>query len=186
MLTRAQKENLEKAFLLPVMDRFSVVIQILRLHATSREAKLQVALAEIPYIWSQLGTQDAVRRSKLSDSQRLNLATREKRIKAELENVRIHRKTIRKRRLKKQFPIIAVVGYTNAGKTSLIRSLTKEWSMQPRNQLFATLDITAHGGVLPCNLNVIYMDTIGFMSDIPTGLLECFIATLKDAMYAVS
>lgn len=57
--------------------------------------------------------------------------------------------------------------------------------MQPRNQLFATLDVTAHGGILPCNLEVIYMDTVGFMSDLPTGLMECFVATLEDAMLAV-
>lgn len=172
--------------MLPVMDRFSVVIQILRLHATSHEAKLQVALAEIPYIWRQLGSQDEVNRSKLSDSQRLILRNREKHIKTELENVRSHRRTIRKRRMQKKFPIIAVVGYTNAGKTSLIKALTNELTMQPRNQLFATLDITAHGGILPCKLHVIYMDTIGFMSDIPTGLIECFVATLEDAMLAVN
>lgn len=186
MLTKTQKESLEAVFLMPVMDRFSVVIQILRLHATSRESRLQVALAEIPYIWRQLGFHDHVTRSKLSDSQRLILRNREKHIKAELEDVRRHRQTIRKRRLKKQFPIIAVVGYTNAGKTSLIKALTNELTMQPRNQLFATLEITAHGGTLPCNLNVIYMDTIGFMSDIPTELIECFVATLEDAMIAVS
>lgn len=168
------------------MDRFSVVIQILRLHATSHESKLQVALAEIPYIWRQLGVQDQVTRSKLTDSQKLNLRNREKRIKTELENVRNRRQSIRNRRVLKQFPVIAVVGYTNAGKTSLIKALTNEMTMQPRNQLFATLDITAHGGILPCNLNVIYMDTIGFMSDIPTGLIECFVATLEDAMFAVS
>lgn len=80
---------------------------------------------------------------------------------------------------------MAVVGYTNSGKTSLIKSLTDEVTMQPRDQLFATLDVTAHAGILPCNLNVIYMDTVGFMSDLPTGLLECFIATLEDAMLAV-
>lgn len=80
---------------------------------------------------------------------------------------------------------MAVVGYTNAGKTSLIKALTNEQKLQPRNQLFATLDVTAHAGLLPCRLKVIYMDTVGFMSDIPTGLIECFIATLEDAMLAV-
>lgn len=79
---------------------------------------------------------------------------------------------------------MAVVGYTNAGKTSLIKALTNELSMQPRNQLFATLDVTAHAGLLPSQLKVIYMDTVGFMSDIPTGLIECFVATLEDAMLA--
>lgn len=79
---------------------------------------------------------------------------------------------------------MAVVGYTNAGKTSLIKALTDEERLQPRNQLFATLDVTAHAGTLPSNLKVIYMDTVGFMSEIPTGLIECFVATLEDAMLA--
>lgn len=184
VLTRAQKKRLEELFGLPVLDRFSVVIQILRLHATSREAKLQVAQAEIPYIWRQLSGPEQQYAGRLSDGQRLLLRNREKKIKTELEKVKTHRQRIRKNRLLRSFPIIAVVGYTNAGKTSLIRSLTNELHMQPRNQLFATLDITAHGGKLPSNLAVIYMDTIGFMADIPTGLLECFIATLEDALIA--
>lgn len=184
VLTRAQKKNLEQIFKLPVLDRFSVVIQILRLHATSREAKLQVAQAEIPYIWRQLGSPDQKQHGRLSDWQRLILRNREKKIKTELEKVKNHRQIIRKKRLQQSFPIIAVVGYTNAGKTSLIKSLTNEVNMRPRNQLFATLDITAHGGVLPSNLQVIYMDTIGFMADIPTGLIECFVATLEDALIA--
>lgn len=82
------------------------------------------------------------------------------------------------------FPIVAVVGYTNAGKTSLIKALTDEQRLEPKNQLFATLDVTAHTGTLPSNLKVIYMDTVGFMSEIPTGLIECFVATLEDAMLA--
>lgn len=167
------------------MDRFSVVIQILRLHATSRESRLQVAKAEIPYIWKQLGDRVGVR-GKLNDAQKSLLRNREKYIKIELEAVRGHRQLLRKRRIKNQFPIIAVVGYTNAGKTALIKALTNEEGIEPKNKLFATLEITAHGGVLPCNLKVIYMDTIGFMADIPTGLIECFIATLEDAMLAVS
>lgn len=167
------------------MDRFSVVIQILRLHATSRESRLQVALAEIPYIWKQLGDRGGIP-SKLNDRQKLMLKTREKHIKTELEVVRGRRQLWRKRRFQQNFPIIAVVGYTNAGKTALIKALTDEEGIQPKNKLFATLEITAHAGFLPCNLKVIFMDTIGFMADIPTGLIECFIATLEDAMVAVS
>lgn len=172
---------------MPVIDRFSVVIQILRAHATSREAKLQIALAEIPYIWHQMGTPDrALQRSKLTDAQKMLLRNRERKIKMELEHVRAHRQMIRKRRVQREFPIVAVVGYTNAGKTSLIKALTNQEKLEPKNKLFATLDITAHAGRLPCNLEVIYMDTIGFMSDIPTELIECFIATLEDAMMAVN
>lgn len=63
--------------------------------------------------------------------------------------------------------------------------MTQQEKIEPKNRLFATLDITAHEGCLPCNLKVIYIDTIGFMSDIPTGLFECFITTLEDALVAV-
>lgn len=188
MLTGPQKRFLEQYFHLPILDRYSVVIQILRLHAVSTESKLQVAMAEIPYIWSQFRDADRIPDKRaplvLNDTQKQMLRNREKKLKYELENIRSHRELLRKRRRQKNFPVVAVVGYTNAGKTSLIKALTGEESLRPRDQLFATLDVTAHAGRLPCRLEVLYMDTVGFMSDIPTGLLECFIATLEDAMLA--
>lgn len=183
-----QKLYLSKYFGIPVMDRYSVVVQILRLHAKTTEAKLQVALAEIPYIWSQLRDmelQGSVGQNLyLTDSQKMMLKKREKRIQMELERLRSHRELLRNKRKQKQYPVIAIVGYTNCGKTSLIKALTDEASLQPKNQLFATLDVTAHAGLLPCRLEVLYMDTVGFMSDIPTGLIECFVATLEDALEA--
>lgn len=191
-LSGSQKRFLEKFFGLPIMDRYSIVIQILRLHATSTEAKLQVAAAEIPYIWGQLkdggggggDSKGSSSLSSLSDTQKEMLRTRERKLRRELASVRSHRELLRTKRKHMNFPIVAVVGYTNAGKTSLIKALTSDESMQPRDQLFATLDVTAHAGVLPSKLKVIYMDTVGFMSDIPTGLIECFVATLEDAMLA--
>lgn len=187
-LSFAQKHFLEAEFRLPVLDRYSVVIQILRLHATSAEAKLQVAMAELPYIWAQAKdasiTQTRRQGYSLSDLQKEILRTRERKLRAELERVRRQRQLLRQKRKEQNYPIAAVVGYTNAGKTSLIKALTVEDSLQPRNQLFATLDVTAHAGLLPCNLQLIYMDTVGFMSDLPTGLFECFVATLEDAMLA--
>lgn len=181
-----QKSHLEFVFGVPVMDRFSIVIQILTAHAKSREAKLQIALAELPYVWQHMGTEDgAIVRTKLSDSQKMLLRNRERRIKNELDHIRTHRKMVRKRRSNQEFPIVAVVGYTNAGKTSLIKALTNQDKIQPRDRLFATLEVTAHAGRLPCNLEVLYIDTIGFMSDIPTDLIQCFITTLEDAMMAV-
>lgn len=191
MLTFIQKSNLEEAFNLPVMDRYSMVIQILRLHATSTEAKLQVALAEIPYIWSQMrdiemlaGAGLKKQKFYLTDQQKMMLKGREKKIQKELDDLRTRRELLRNNRKQKQFPVVAVVGYTNSGKTSLIKALTDEASLQPRNQLFATLDVTAHAGRLPCRLEVLFMDTVGFISDLPTGLIECFVATLEDALEA--
>lgn len=190
ILSFSQKQFLESEFRLPVLDRYSVVIQILRLHATSAEAKLQVAMAELPYIWAQAKdasiTQTRRQGYALTDLQKEILRTRERKLRAELERVRRQRQLLRQKRKQQNYPIAAVVGYTNAGKTSLIKTLTIEDSLVPRNQLFATLDVTAHAGLLPCNLQLIYMDTVGFMSDLPTGLFECFVATLEDAMLAVS
>ncbi|XP_018803712.1 PREDICTED: putative GTP-binding protein 6 [Bactrocera latifrons] len=187
-LSFAQKRFLEDTFKLPVFDRYMIVIQILRLHATSAEARLQVAMAEIPYLWAQMKDANPSQTRKqgylFTDTQKHILKTRERKLKQELERIRDHRKLLRNKRKQKNYPVIAVVGYTNAGKTSLIKALTHEQSIQPRDQLFATLDVTAHGGFLPCNLEVIYMDTVGFMSDLPTGLIECFVATLEDAMLA--
>lgn len=190
-LTYTQKSNLEEYFRLPVMDRYSVVIQILRLHATSQESKLQVAMAELPYIWMQMrdvellgGASLKKQKFYLTDQQKAMLKQRERKIKHELQGVRSHRELLRNKRKQKNYPIIAIVGYTNAGKTSLIKALTDEQSLQPKNQLFATLDVTAHAGLLPSKLEVLYMDTVGFMSDIPTGLIECFVATLEDALEA--
>lgn len=145
-------------------------------------------MAEMPYIWTQMRDLDAGGVAKgqffYTDAQKEMLKTREKRIKDELQRIRGQRVLLRRKRTIKNFPIVAVVGYTNAGKTSLIKALTNEESMQPKDQLFATLDVTSHAGLLPCKLNVIYMDTVGFMSDIPTELIECFVATLEDAMLA--
>ncbi|CRL07239.1 CLUMA_CG020219, isoform A [Clunio marinus] len=191
MLTYHQKAILEEHFNVPVMDRYSIVVQILRLHATSKEAKLQVALAEIPYIILQMrdiemlgGAGLKQPRFYLSDQQKMMLKQREKKIQHELEELRLRRKMIRNNRKQKQFPVIAVVGYTNCGKTSLIKALTDEATLQPKDQLFATLDVTAHAGLLPCRLEVLFIDTVGFMSDIPTGLIECFVSTLEDALEA--
>ena len=76
---------------------------------------------------------------------------------------------------------MAVVGYTNCGKTSLIKALTGDESMSPRDQLFATLDVTVHEAVMPSNLRTLFVDTVGFISDIPTNLIASFSATLEDA-----
>lgn len=186
-LSITQKQLLEAEFRLPILDRYSLVVQILRNHATTTEAKLQVAMAELPYIWTQMRESTGLTSQGhlvLSDTQKELLRRREKKIKHALKEVRSHRELLRKKRVARKFPVVAVVGYTNAGKTSIIKALTNEASLQPRNQLFATLDVTAHAGLLPSKMQVIYMDTVGFMADLPTGLIECFVATLEDAILA--
>ncbi|XP_022205972.2 putative GTP-binding protein 6 [Nilaparvata lugens] len=193
VLSKVQQDFLEETFGLPVFDRYSVVMRIFREHAVTKEAKLQVAMAEIPQLWRNLsldkyrargGDSDGSSGETLYEIRKNIIKEREGRLRAELKSLKKHRDLIRSKRKKRQFPTIAVVGYTNAGKTSLIKALTLEQQMQPKNELFATLDVTCHLGVLPSNIKVLYIDTIGFISDIPTMLIEPFIVTLEDALEA--
>lgn len=183
-LKNMQLEELQRIFRVPIFDRYKIVMEILRLHAISKHAKLQVALAEIPYIRTRLHKDDSAIASADLETRKLMLHSREQKIKNAIDKLRSQRRLLRNRRQQIDYPVIAVVGYTNCGKTSIIKALTGEEKMQPKNQLFATLDVTMHAGFLPSKLEVLYVDTVGFISNIPTNLIECFVATLEDAMYA--
>lgn len=176
MLKNIQIEALEEAFGLRVMDRYSVVLSIFRQHARTKEAKLQVALAELPYVTKRLGIR--------GEKERMLMMEREKRLRNALNTIAGKRAHIRQNRVKSDIPTIAVVGYTNAGKTSLIHAITGDTRAEGKDQLFATLDVTAHGGRLPCGLEVLFIDTVGFIQEIPTDLIASFRATLEDAICA--
>uniref|UniRef100_A0A1B6CJ09 Hflx-type G domain-containing protein n=1 Tax=Clastoptera arizonana TaxID=38151 RepID=A0A1B6CJ09_9HEMI len=198
ILKPSQHRVLEDLFRVPVYDRYTIVMLIFKEHAITKEAKLQVSMAEIPYLYSRLKNVHEGATDRLGggasaiggdgetfiEVKRRLLTTREQKLKEAIKKLRGHREIIRKKRKKLEIPTVAVVGYTNAGKTSLIKALTGEKTLEPKDQLFATLDVTVHSGLLPSNLEVLYVDTIGFISDIPTGLIESFIATLEDAMIA--
>ncbi|KAL6447554.1 hypothetical protein ACFW04_000042 [Cataglyphis niger] len=186
LLKFVQIAELEKILGLPVYDRYSIVIHIFRQHAKSVEAKLQVALAEIPYVRKKVLETSVTRNGiiNMTEKTKLIFDSREKKLKNELKKLQQHRKNIRSQRKKHGFPTVAVVGYTNAGKTCLIKALTDDKSLQPKNKLFATLDTTAHEGFLPNKLKILYMDTIGFIQDVPETLVEPFVVTLEDAMIA--
>lgn len=184
-LKSVQLEMLEKTFRVPILDRYKVVMQILKMHANTKHAKLQVALAEIPYLRGRIKKHDTRFMSTNDfDTKHIMLRKREQKLRTAIQKLRFHRELLRHNRNKLEYPVIAVVGYTNAGKTSLIKALTGDKSLKPKNQLFATLDVTMHAGVLPSNLEVLYVDTVGFISNIPTDLIECFVATLEDALHA--
>ncbi|CAG9764221.1 unnamed protein product [Ceutorhynchus assimilis] len=174
---------LQENFQRPIFDRYNIVMQILKAHATSKHAKLQVALAELYYV-RRKSEKDLFFRTYDPETLRLMFQEREQKLKIEIKNIRNQRNILRNKRQKMDYPVVAVVGYTNAGKTSIIKSLTGEESLKPKNQLFATLDVTVHKGTLPSGLEVLYIDTVGFISDIPTNLIECFVATLEDALLA--
>ena len=195
-LTPRQQHELERKFHATVYDRFMVILKIFQERAQTKEAKLQVELAEIPYLKSRLSEENwiytsATTRMRGAGETPLNikkrvLAEREAKLKQQLQQVKVDRRVTRVKRKKKALPVVAVVGYTNAGKTTLIKQLTKEESMEPKDQLFATLDSTVHAGKLPCKMKVLFLDTIGFISDLPHELVESFSATLEDVLLAVS
>ncbi|CAB3367827.1 Hypothetical predicted protein [Cloeon dipterum] len=186
-LTLSQKRELETLFRVPVFDRFTIVIQIFKENAVTKHAKLQVALAELPYIRNLLlsETSNVQLGSGMSpEALRCTLHARETKLKEEMKKCQIYHHTLEKNKQQRKIPLVAVVGYTNAGKTSIIKALTGEKKLQPKNSLFATLDVTLHQGLLPSRLKVLYIDTVGFMSDLPESLLECFVATLDHVAYA--
>ncbi|KAG7201456.1 hypothetical protein KM043_004216 [Ampulex compressa] len=176
--------ELQKVFGLPIYDRYTLVVNIFRQHAKTPEAKLQVALAEIPYMRKKMLDLRDCGRINLTERNRMILERREKKLKNALLKLGKHRDLIRKQRKVQDYPTVAVVGYTNAGKTSLIKALTNDAALQPENKLFATLDTTVHEGILPSKLRVLYVDTIGFIQDVPQTLIAPFTVTLEDAMIA--
>lgn len=101
-----------------------------------------------------------------------------------LEKLRKKRHLLRSQRRHREFPVVSVLGYTNCGKTTLIKALTGDTGLQPRNQLFATLDVTVHAGQLPSHMTVLYVDTIGFLSQLPHQLIDSFSATLEDIKHS--
>ncbi|XP_027715263.1 putative GTP-binding protein 6 isoform X3 [Vombatus ursinus] len=191
------KKELETAWGVEVFDRFTIVLHIFRCNAMTKEAKLQIALAEIPLLRSnlrnevaQLDQQGGGSRSMMGSGetfmqiQQRVLKEKEIKIKKALEKLKKRRHLLRNQRKKRELPVISVMGYTNCGKTTLIKALTGDAAIQPRDQLFATLDITAHSGSLPSRMTVVYVDTIGFLSQLPYDLIESFSATLEDVAYS--
>lgn len=174
-------------------------MQIFHKHAKTKEAKLQVALAEIPYIKNTLKSMEISKKTLLTpvikhvggpgetwiQTRNEMLKEREIKIKKVLDKIEQNREKTKQNRIKKEIPIVAVVGYTNSGKTSLIKALTHDERLKPKNVLFATLDVSVHAGQLPSsNSQILYTDTIGFISYIPTTLIQSFNATLKDISLA--
>merc|ERR1712212_1408445 len=106
-------------------------------------------------------------------------------VRKKIADLRSQRERLRERRKKQGVPTVAVIGYTNCGKTSLIKALTQQAELEPKNALFATLDVTCHRTTLPpSNIDVVFIDTVGFISDIPTPLVASFSSTLEDALQA--
>ncbi|KAG7228731.1 hypothetical protein INR49_008509, partial [Caranx melampygus] len=196
-LSPLSERELEEAWGVKVFDRYSVVLHIFRCNARTKEAKLQISLAEIPLLRSRLKNEFANMDQQgggaryiggsgetLYEVQQRLLKEREMKIRSALEKLRRKRHLLRSQRKHKEFPVVSVLGYTNCGKTTLIKALTGDSGLQPRNQLFATLDVTVHAGQLPSRMTVLYVDTIGFLSQLPHQLIDSFSATLEDIKHS--
>jgi GTP-binding protein HflX len=195
-LTPVQQRNLEKAWNSKVLDRTAVILEIFGERAATREGRLQVELAHLSYqrsrlvrSWTHLERQrggfgflGGPGESQIESDRRL-IAERIVRIKAELEKVKRTRSLGRQARKKVPFPVVALVGYTNAGKSTLFNRLT-ESTVLAKDLLFATLDPTMRGVKLPQGTNIILSDTVGFIADLPTELVAAFRATLEEVLEA--
>ncbi len=191
-LTPAQQRNWEKLSGLAVIDRQEVILDIFGARAQTREARLQVDLAKMEYslprltrAWSHLGQQGGGIGAKGEGESQLEQDKRKirgqiDRLKSELVDVRLRRATQRKLRKRTPVPNVAIVGYTNAGKSSLLRRLTGA-SVLVEDKLFATLDTTTRRIALPNHQPLLLTDTVGFVRALPHRLVEAFNATLEEA-----
>lgn len=195
-LSPIQQRNLEKAWNCKVIDRTGLILEIFGERASTKEGELQVELAALIYqrsrlvrTWTHLerqrggfGFTGGPGEKQLEIDRRL-IDTRILRLKKDLEKIKKTRALHRKARKKVPYPIIALVGYTNAGKSTLFNSLTGAQVMA-EDMLFATLDPTMRAIKLPSGIQVILSDTVGFISDLPTSLIAAFRATLEEVLEA--
>ena len=194
-LSPAQISNLEEALDTKVMDRTLIILDIFAKRAFTREGKIQVELAQLKYRASKLtGQGRALSRlgggigtrgpgeKKLEMDRRL-IKGRIAQLNRELKDVKRHREVTREQRSRNQVPVIAIVGYTNAGKSTLLNTLTGADVLE-EDKLFATLDPTTRNLKLPSKQEVLLTDTVGFIRKLPHHLIEAFKSTLEEAKYA--
>jgi GTP-binding protein HflX len=191
-LSPVQQRNLERAWNCKVIDRTGLILEIFGERARTREGQLQVELAALSYqrsrlvrSWTHLERQrggfgflGGPGESQLEMDRRL-IGDRIIRIKRDLEEVKRTRGLHRKARQRVPYPVVALVGYTNAGKSTLFNRLTRA-TVMAKDLLFATLDPTMRAVALPSGRSIILSDTVGFISDLPTDLVAAFRATLEE------
>ena len=194
-LKGTQQRNLEADFGIKTLDRTQVILDIFARRATSQEGKMQVELAQLQYRLPRL-TGHGGEMSRLGggigtsgpgetklEIDRRRIGERITRLKKDLKEVTQSRQTKRKKRQDQKIPTVALVGYTNAGKSSLLNALTQA-EVLVHDGLFTTLDSLSRQAVLPNHLKVVFSDTVGFMHALPHGLIEAFKATLEEVQEA--
>ncbi len=198
-LSPRQQRELEKFLEVKVVDRTALILDIFSQHARTREGQLQVELAQYEYrlprltrMWTHLARQGGGRAGGANggvglrgpgetqlEVDRREIGHRIAYLKKELEKVRAHRARHRKQRKQAGVPVVALVGYTNAGKSTLLNTMT-DANVLAADQLFATLDPTTRRVVLPSGNEVLFSDTVGFIQKLPTNLVAAFRATLEE------
>ena len=194
-LSPAQMKNLQDELDTKVMDRTLVILDIFASRASTSEGKIQVELAQLKYRQSRLtGFGTAMSRlgggigtrgpgeKKLEMDRRL-IKSRIAQLNRELKDVKRHREVTREQRNRNRIPVAAIVGYTNAGKSTLLNSLIGA-GILAEDKLFATLDPTTRGLKLPSGQEILLTDTVGFIRKLPHHLIEAFRSTLEEAKYA--
>lgn len=191
-----QQRNLEKILKRPVLDRTELILEVFAQRAQTREARLQIELAKIRYemprlkrMWTHLSRQVAGgggftkgTGEKQIELDRRMLRNRVERLQSEIEQVRATRQTQRSARLRTGIPTFAIVGYTNAGKSTLLKALTQA-DVLVEDKLFATLDTTTRKYTLPNKQDILLVDTVGFIRKIPHTLIAAFKSTLEEAIH---
>ncbi|MDP6581243.1 MAG: GTPase HflX [Vicinamibacterales bacterium] len=191
-LTPTQARNLAERMELRVIDRTQLILDIFAQHATTRDGKLQVELAQLKYRLPRLAQRAEVSLSRLAggiggrgpgetklEVDRRRTRERITRLERELKKLGAQRKNRRQRRARRDVPVLSIVGYTNAGKSTLLRALTKT-NVHVADQMFATLDPVSRRLRFPREREVIITDTVGFIRDLPPDLVTAFRATLEE------
>ncbi|MGM0440635.1 MAG: GTPase HflX [Chlamydiota bacterium] len=195
-ITPSQERNLERIFKKPVIDRTEVILEVFAQRAHTREAQLQIELAQVKYqlprlkrLWGHLHRQRGGgvylkgEGEKQIEIDRRLLKARIAKLEQDLKEVQKARKTQRQARQRSDIPTFAIVGYTNAGKSTLLQALT-DAEVLVEDKLFATLDTTTRHYVLPDNQDILLIDTVGFIRKLPHSLVAAFRSTLEESVCA--
>jgi len=194
-LSPMQIRNIENALDIRVIDRSMLILDIFARHAITKEGKLQVELAQLKYMLPRL-TGKGVALSRLGggigtrgpgetklETDKRHIRTKIHKLQSELKEIKAHRDLLRTSKSRKEAYVVALAGYTNAGKSTLLNTLTGA-DVLAENKLFATLDPTVRGITLPDGRNVLLVDTVGFISKLPHHLIEAFKSTLEEVTFA--